>query len=225
MRQNGRIFLHKQYFCRKVLISTMTRIILQKNTSKQRRGSSPLAVFFNSVYPLSPDAVAYIEDNTSLLKLGKGKLLVKPGYNSDKLFWVLKGVVRGYITEEGKEITTWINEENEIVGSIRNLGLDISSDEYLQVLEDTELVVIPRAVIEHLYAHFPEANIIGRLLLEENYRGAEERAYISRIPSSEKRYRRFEQTRGALLNRIPLKYIASYLNMTLETMSRIRSKK
>ncbi len=195
------------------------------NGTAKSISKSPLAVFFHSIYPISPAAIDYIEKHTYPQKVSKGKLLVKPGFNNDKFFWVQKGVVRGYIKEDGKEITTWINEENEIIGSIRNLGLDIPSDEYLQALEDTQLIEIPRSVTEHLYNNFPESNIIGRLLLEENYRGAEERAYICRIPSSEKRYRRFAETRSSLLNRIPLKYIASYLNMTLETMSRIRSKK
>ncbi|MEI9806781.1 MAG: Crp/Fnr family transcriptional regulator [Bacteroidota bacterium] len=188
-------------------------------------GHSPLATFFNTIHPLSKEAIASIDRDTFPVTLRKGNFLVKPGSSSNDLYLVLKGVIRGYIKEEGKEITTWINEENEVVGSIRNLGLEIDSDEYVQAIEDAELIAIPHALITYLYANFPEANIIGRILLEENYRGAEERAYISRIPSAEKKYKRFVATRGSLLNRIPLKYIASYLGMTLETMSRIRSKK
>ena len=66
-------------------------------------------------------------------------------------------------------------------------------------------------------------NIVGRKLLEQYYSEAEERAYISRIPNAGKRYRHFLDTKASLANRIPLKYIASYLGMTIETLSRIRS--
>jgi hypothetical protein len=61
------------------------------------------------------------------------------------------------------------------------------------------------------------------MILEDNYRGAEERAYICRVPSAEKKYQRFLATRPGLTNRISLKYIASYLNMTNETLSRVRA--
>lgn len=203
----------------------MNDINATKGTWKTPDGHSPLCTFFNAIHPLSQEAIAHIDRGTSPLKLKKGSFLVKPGAPSNDLYWVMKGVIRGYIKEEGKEITTWINEENEVVGSIRNFGLEIDSDEYVQVIEDAELIVIPHTLIAYLYANFPETNIIGRILLEENYRGAEERAYICRIPSAKKRYKRFVATRGVLLNRIPLKYIASYLCMTLETMSRIRGKK
>jgi CRP-like cAMP-binding protein len=188
-------------------------------------GHSPLCAFFAMIHPISNEAIDVIDRGTFPVNLRKGSYLVKPGSSSNDLYWVMKGVIRGYIKEEGKEITTWINEENEVVGSIRNFGLEIETDEYVQAIDDSALIAIPHSVITHLYANFPEANFIGRVILEENYRGAEERAFISRIPNAEKRYKRFVATRGTLLNRIPLKYIASYLGMTLETMSRIRGKK
>jgi hypothetical protein len=68
-------------------------------------------------------------------------------------------------------------------------------------------------------------NIAVRILLEEYYAASEERAYISRLPSAEKRYNHFNATRPELLNRIPLKYVASYLGMSEETLSRLRGKK
>ena len=163
-----------------------------------------------------------IDQHTFPLSIKKGKFLIKPGSETSHLYFILKGVIRAYIKEDNKEITTWINEENELITSIRAFGLDIPAEEYLQALEETELVAIPNELTEYLYANFPEANIIGRKLLEENYRGAEERAYISRIPLAQKRYQRFIETRPGLINRISIKYVASYLGMTLETLSRIR---
>lgn len=185
-------------------------------------GLSPLSTFFNSVYPLSNEAIRCINQDTFPISIKKGKFLIKPGSDADHLYFILKGVIRAYITEQTREITTWINEEHEMVGSIRSLGLNIPAEEYLQALEDTDLVAIPTRLIDYLYENFPEANIIGRKLLEENYRGAEERAYISRIPLAQKRYLRFIETRPGLVNRISIKHIASYLGMTLETLSRVR---
>ena len=185
---------------------------------------SPLAYFLNQIHPLPAGAIGHINKESFSVSVAKGKYLISPFNKNENLYLILKGVVRGYIKEDGKEITTWINEENEVVGSIRNLGLKIITEEYLQALEDSDLIAIPKTLIDYLYEHFPELNIVGRILLEDNYRGAEERAYICRIPSAEKRYKRFLETQGSLLNRIPLKYIASYLGITLATLSRVRAK-
>lgn len=188
-------------------------------------GQSPLVIFFNKIHPLSPAAVNCINEGTFPLKVEKGKYLLKPGSIDGNFYLILKGVIRGLIKDGSREITTWINEEGEIVGAIRNLGLKIISEEYLQALEESELIGIPLALIDHLYAEFMEANIIGRVLLEDNYRGAEERAYICRLPSAEMRYKRFLEVQPGLINRVSLKYIASYLNMTMETLSRVRSRR
>jgi CRP-like cAMP-binding protein len=187
-------------------------------------GHSPVVPYFNIISPLSRDVIKELDENTFPLKIEKRKFLLKPGSVADHLYFIVKGVIHGFIKDDGKQITTWINEENEIVGSIRTLGTTDPCREYLQALEDCELVAMPVAFTEYLFEKYPETNFIGRRLWEYNYRGAEERAYICRITSAEKKYKHFLKTQPNLLNRISLKYIASYLGMTLETLSRIRSR-
>src|SRR5690606_23861473 len=97
-------------------------------------------------------------------------------------------------------------------------------EELLQALEDSLLIEIERRAIDELYERFPETNIIGRKILECYYRDAEERAFLARLPSADRRYKRFVLTRPELLGRVPMKFIASYLSMTLETLCRIRAK-
>ncbi len=186
---------------------------------------SPLVSYLNSFVPLSKDVIALLDDQTFPHSISKGKLLLKPGSVADKLFFIVKGLIQGYIKDDGKQITTWINDENEIVGSIRTLGTNNLCKEYLQALEDCYLVAIPVALTEFIFNNFPETNVLGRRLWEYNYQGAEERAYICRISSAEKKYDYFMQTQPNLINRVPLKYIASFLGMTKETLSRVRSKK
>jgi hypothetical protein len=79
--------------------------------------------------------------------------------------------------------------------------------------------------MQELYDRFPEMNKVGRMLLEEYYAESEERVYIARLPTAQARYQHFINSRPELLNRIPLKYVASYLGITLETLSRLRAKK
>ena len=188
-------------------------------------GHSPMVALFNSIHPISKEAIEYLDLKSYPLKVNKGKFLLKANQANNQLFLITKGVVRGFMVEENKEITTWINEENEIVGSIRSLGLPWAvSEENIQVIETAHLIGIEYSCIEYMYSNFPESNIIARIILENSYRDAEERAFICRIPSAEKKYLRFMKTKPDLINRISLKYIASFLGITQETLSRIRTR-
>jgi CRP-like cAMP-binding protein len=189
-------------------------------------GHSPFVNLFRLFYPLKPSIIGYIDEVTYCCSAAKGQFLDRPGRPSNHLYLICKGVIRGYRQFGKKEITTWINEENEIVGTIQNLGLrEKPSAEYIQVIEDAELVALPNQSVELMYQRFPAANTIGRLILEESYRAAEERAFICRLPSAQMRYRLFLEQTPHLVNRIPLKYIASYLGITLETLSRLRNQR
>jgi CRP-like cAMP-binding protein len=181
--------------------------------------------FLYKLHPLSRKTEELISQYTNFILLKKGAYLFKPGMDHRTLYFLVKGVVRGYRKYKGEEITTWLNEEGEMITSISNIGLDQECEEYIQTLTECELIGIPADKVEFLFANCSEIPFITKLLLEDNYRGAEERAFISRIPSAEEKYFRFVEKHPGLINRIPLKYSASYLGMRLETLCRIRSKR
>lgn len=192
------------------------------NQFEEAAGS--LAAVLSTVYPLSAGASGYIKEKLELVQITKGTLLISSGQHCDRLYFVNKGVLRGYVKQENKDITTWITAENEIVTSISSYYQQIPSIENIEALEDCLLVSLHRDEMHHLYQHFPEMNIVVRIMLERYYQDAEERAYICRLTDATAKYHRFINTKSHLLNRIPLKFIASYLGMTLETLSRIRSR-
>lgn len=186
---------------------------------------SPLSSFVKLVYPVSDSVITYINQNSFPQRVERGAYLLRSGETCKHIYFILKGVIRAYIKEGTKEVTTWITAEREMVTSIRGFDLQEPSLENIQAIEECDLVAAHYDSLQYLYNNHPEMNIVGRKLLEQYYRDAEERAYICRIPNAGKRYRHFLETQGHLANRIPLKYIASYLGMTIETLSRIRSKK
>ncbi|MFC3559136.1 Crp/Fnr family transcriptional regulator [Pedobacter jamesrossensis] len=191
---------------------------------KKYNNFSPIISVFKQFHPLNSDIEQHINLHTFPVSFKKNKFLISPIDRNLYLFLIIKGVVRGYIKDGKTEITTWIAKENEIVGTIRNLWLHGDSEEYLQAIEDVELIAIPHVLSDYLYDNFPEANIVGRKMMELYYRSAEERAYLCRISSAEKRYKRFLVSFPNLINRVSLKYIASFLAVRLETLSRIRAK-
>ncbi len=150
--------------------------------------------------------------------------MLKEGATCEHVYFIVKGAIRGYTREGPKDITTWINVEDQLVSSIFGLNQRSPSSENIQALENCELLVMKYDDLEALYELYPESNLIARKLLQVYYGDAERRAFIARLTKAENKYRHFLLHHQSLSNRIPLKYIASYLGMTLETLSRVRKK-
>jgi CRP-like cAMP-binding protein len=184
----------------------------------------PLIEFLNQIYPLTNEIARFIRLKTYSKKIEKGKFLLT-GEVCDHYYFIHKGILRSFLKFGTKEITVWINPENEITTAIRSMTSNKPADEYIQAIENCELIAIPFDALQEIYERFPEMNKVGRLLLEKYYGESEERVFICRIPSAQSRYQHFVESRPELANRIPLKYIASYLGMTLETLSRLRARR
>jgi CRP-like cAMP-binding protein len=185
--------------------------------------SSVIAVL-DYFYPLSEGVKDYFAKHSYSCSFRKGKLLLKAGEICEYIYFIKKGAVRGFITEGKKDITTWITAENEVVSSISALDVRVPAVENMQAIENCELLALTYDDFQNLYIKFPEFNIVARKVLQKYYQDAEGRAFIARLTKAENKYRLFVTRYGHLANRIPLKYIASFLGMTLETLSRVRKK-
>lgn len=192
--------------------------------TKAAMPESPLVSFAKQVYPLSIEAQTYANQKTVYYRARKGEMLVTAGEVCSYIYLLQKGIVRGFAKEGTKEITTWITAEGDLVSSITSFDLQVPAQENVHAIEECDLVGLHYDDLQYLYDHYHEVNIVGRKVLERYYRDAEERAYIARLTEATSKYKHFIATKSNLLNRVPLKYIASYLGMTLETLSRIRSK-
>jgi len=183
----------------------------------------PLFSFLEQFHPLSEGFMDYHLKTCRYIHIKKNKFILSPIDNNNSIYFLVKGLVRGFIKADQKDISTWFGIDNELITAIRNPNQNLKpSYEYVQALEDSELISIPYQNID-LLAHFPETNLISRKLLEIHYHAAAERAILARIPTAMGRYLKFENTQ-LNTNRIPLRYLASYLGMRLETLSRIRTK-
>jgi CRP-like cAMP-binding protein len=171
---------------------------------------------------LSPQVHKFVFQQFHELHLKKGDVLHRSGVICQNLYFVIKGVLRGYIIDNNKEVTTWITSENQLVSSIRSVFLQIATEENMDALEDCHLLVMAYSDLQKIYDTHPEFNVAGRRIMEFYYTFAESRAFICRLSKATDRYNLFMEHNGHLINRIPLMYIASYLNMSIETVSRIR---
>jgi len=184
----------------------------------------PLFDFMEQFHPLSESFKLQYIEMCELINVKKNKFILSPIDTNDAAFFLLKGVIRAFVKEGKKDISTRFGFENEFIEAIQCPG-DPSdySIEYLQALENCQLIRIPYKLIDFLYLEYPESHIITRKLLESNYHAASERSILARIPTAMGRYLKFESNHSEM-NRIPQRYLASYLVMRLETLSRMRNK-
>ncbi len=201
----------------------------EKNYSKDKwaiyNGFSPVITAFKSFHALSPEIEHIINTQTFPVIFKKNKFISSPIHRNKYIFLIVKGLVRGYMKNGADEVTTWISRENELVGNIRNLMDEESeSEEYVQAIEEVIAIAVPHTMTRQLYDNFEIANYVGRQITELYYLQACERAFISRLQSAERKYLRFIKSYPDLVNRVPVKYIASFLGMRIETLSRLRSK-
>ena len=150
--------------------------------------------------------------------------LLQPGQVARRIYFIEKGLVRGYHLHAGQEISSWFMSEGDFVISIVSFLTQQPSTEYLELLEPSALYSVEYAQLNELYRTFPEFNYVGRVLTERYYVQSEQRAYQLRTLPASARYAQLVQGFPHLVQRVPLKYLASHLGMTPETLSRMRAK-
>ncbi|SDF66968.1 cAMP-binding domain of CRP or a regulatory subunit of cAMP-dependent protein kinases [Pedobacter terrae] len=184
----------------------------------------PLFDYLEQFHPLAEAFKVELEKSCKLIHIKKSKHILSPIDTNVYLYFLVNGLVRGFVRDGKNDISTWFSTGNEIIGAIRHPHQRPShSFEYLHALEECQLICIPYTLIDSMYDHYPEANLIGRKLFALQHYAASERAILARIPKAMGRYRKLQES-GLDINRIPQRYLASYLGMRLETLSRIRHK-
>lgn len=196
------------------------------NTRKQptKEDLIPLWQMLNSFHPVGKGIEQHLLKSIYCCSISKGKHLLRNGEISHSLYFIRKGLLRGFIKEENKEITTWFAMENEMVSGIRSFLLQVETVENIQAVEDCELLAISFSDLTKIYEKYPSFNITGRKITEFHYTSAENRAYITRLHDAEKKYALFLEFYPQLANRVQLSYVASFLGITNETLSRVRAK-
>jgi CRP-like cAMP-binding protein len=188
-------------------------------------GFSPLIKVYRSFHNLTSDIELIINQQTFPVTFKKNKFISSPLHRDKCTYLIFKGIVRGYMKDDNREITTWIAKENEFVGNVSNFWDESRpNEEYVQALEDVTAIAVPHSMTKLLHLNYHIVNDVDRKMSQLHYLQVCERALISRLQSAEKRYTRFMKSYPELVNRVPQKHIASFLCMRLETLSRIRSK-
>lgn len=184
-----------------------------------------LLAMIQRLHPVSEPLEAALRQTLRRQAFPRRHWLLQPGQVSDRIYFIEQGVARGYYLKEDREVTSWFMKESDFIISIVSFYTRQPAQEYIELLEDSVLWSITADQLQHLYDAFPEFNQTGRLLTERYYMLSELRAQNLRMQSARERYAHLLADFPAIFRRVPLKYIASHLGLSPETVSRLRADK
>ena len=185
----------------------------------------PLLSSIQSLHPLSAELQTVLAGMLRSETLARREWLLQPGQVSDRLYFIEQGVVRGYYLKEGREVTSWFMREGDFIVSIVSFYTRQPATEYVELLEASTLWSISHEQLHQLYRDFPEFNVVGRLLTEKYYVLSERRSQNLRMQTAPERYNQLLTDFPDIFGRVPLKFIASHLGISPETLSRLRGRR
>lgn len=184
-----------------------------------------LIQYLSNFISISKPLETEINSITKSVVFSKGQTLININERCDSMFFIVKGLVRGYYLDDGKDVTNWFAQESEFATCFYSFITKTSSFEILETLEDCELIQIPHSSLQNLYTKFPETERIGRIITETYYIKLEERILNIQFKTAKERYQKLVLSKSSIYQRASLGQIASYLGITQETLSRIRAEK
>lgn len=174
---------------------------------------------------LSPMAIQALANILQPMKLLKGELVFPEGEICGAMYYVDRGMVRQFYYKNGKDVTEHFSYEGRIVFCIESFLKQEPSRLMVETLENSTLYAIPRESLHLLMSTNQEILTLYRKILEHALISSQEHADSQRFENATERYNRLLRTKPEIILRAPMVYVASFLQMTPETLSRVRSTK
>lgn len=153
----------------------------------------------------------------------KGSRLIEAGSIESHIFFVTQGIVRAYISVDGRKITFWIGAEGSTVVSLRSYVDNMPGYETVECMEDCVVYMLERSVLETLFLQDIHIANWGRKFAETEFLQTEERFIPLLFTTASERYEELLKKQPHLFSRISLEHLASYLGITPVSLSRIRA--
>ncbi len=163
--------------------------------------------------------------SAKIIATEKSQIIVTEGQNADKLYFIIEGCLRVFYHKDGKDITDWFAFENDFVSSINSFFLSIPSPHYIQTLEPTTYLELSRENTFKLMEKHHCFETLARKAITQIMLQLQNRIVSLQFETAQQKYDNLLTIRKDITQRVPLINIASYLGITIETLSRIRNPK
>jgi CRP-like cAMP-binding protein len=173
---------------------------------------------------LTPEYVEFLNACFTVVDITKDTILIRQGQYCSHFYIIEKGFARIFSNINGKEITTLFARENDIITSTYALFTKQSSNENVEILENSVLLKIDYEVFFKFCNERPGLLKLYRAIMEKYFLSLEERTLSLQFDSALDRYRKLLSEHPFILQRAPLGAVASFLGMSPVTLSRMRAK-
>jgi CRP-like cAMP-binding protein len=172
---------------------------------------------------MTHDELDILESVLVPTKFAKGEIILKDGEICENLYYIDKGLVRQFYFKNGKEVTEHLGEDRTIFMCIESLFKETPSHLQVEALEPTMVYALPKHRLESVALHNVNIQILYRKILEESLILSQVHADLVRFETAGDRYKKMCKLMPQVVLHAPLVFIASYLQMTPETLSRVRA--
>lgn len=182
-----------------------------------------LLVHLQRFSPISRESVEKLIPYLEIRRFEKKKKLVNQGEMEDYLNVVIKGLVRKYVPSSIRgEVTLQLATEGHFIQSEISFHHRVPSEVIVQTLEPTVLVSIRHDRLHEAFEIMPEFEILGRAIIMDMFIKKDARYFDQLKTPTRDRFLEYINTHPEMLQRVPQKVLASYLNIKPETFSRLK---
>ena len=180
---------------------------------------------FNEKARLTPEEKEFIKQYLTPKKLRKKQYLLQEGDVCKSLCVVEKGALKAYVLDEtGQERITAFALEGWTMGDLYSFIKQEPATLNIDALEDCELVLISKPAHDELLKKMPKYETYIRILMTDAYMALQKRTTNMISLPLEERYQALTDMYPAIVQRVPQHMIASYMGLSKETLSRVRSR-
>lgn len=183
-----------------------------------------LLVAIKKIIEISPDEEKIIQDLFKLKEYNKGDFFLKEGEVCRHVGFIRNGIVRYYINDDGEEKTYGFSKENEFTCNYESFVPQTPSSQIIQALEDTDIWTITYENLEKFYKEVKEGERFGRIVIEQVFIQTLKDRNSFYTDSPKFRYEKFLKEHLDLQQRLSQYYIASYVGVKPQSLSRIRKR-
>lgn len=178
--------------------------------------------YFNKFLPLSNEEFQDLLPFFEIREFDKKEQVVRLGEIDIYYNIILKGLARKYVMVGKKDVTLQLSTEGQMIHSEISFNRQVPSEAIVETIEPTVLLSISYDNLQLVYKLNPRIERLGRLLITHMFVKKDFRDFAQLKKTTRERFLDYMNSHPAMLQRVPQKYIASYLNIKPETFSRLK---
>lgn len=173
---------------------------------------------------LSEQEIKLLQVSVDKKIYNKNEIIFTEGKISDEIYFVTKGCVRLFYNVDGNDKTAFFYTEGQFICAGESYTFNIPASENYQAVEQTEIFIFTKSKIDVLLKEVPKFEVIARIATENELITCQKVIASFVTKSAEERYIELLDSQGELFHRVPQQYIASFLGVSPETLSRIKAR-